>query len=553
MANPSPPTPPTDAPWWDALARRAWAPAALIIVLLILRLLWQWVSPYTLIEDEAHYWEWARRLDWSYYSKGPGVAWVIWASTRLLGDTEFAVRLPAAVATAIGAWGVAVTARDHFAHLPQSRQLTFLSALLYTCVPGLAVAGMIMTIDAPYIACWAWASAFALRALLLGKHHSWAWFGVFVVLGFIFKYTIVLLLPGVLLAAVLTRNHRPRVSPAWLIAGLLISLLGLLPVAIWNAHHDWATVRHLLGHLGAPGGDTEPTAAFRGWHWSPLWPLEYIATQTLIGGPVILLALFAWRNAAKHTDPPTRAATITALRAMIALALPILIFYLLVSLVTETEGNWAMAAFVTLVPPGAWGVYDGVTRRDHPVKFAWGAALVMGIAALLMFPGAHWIAQRPFVGRYMPLYRMTGMRDHAADAQRVLDQLRAQTGKEPLVMSEHYGRASQLAFYLPGHPVVYCTSAQVGGRKTQYDMWKQTDLSDPDTLAPLLGRPGLLFGGRPDQWSCAFTDLTDIGQLDAEPKDHRTTYTGLNFHTFASWTPPYTPDPSITPGEHPAP
>ena len=27
--------------------------------------------------DEAQYWEWAQQLDWSYYSKGPLVAWSI--------------------------------------------------------------------------------------------------------------------------------------------------------------------------------------------------------------------------------------------------------------------------------------------------------------------------------------------------------------------------------------------------------------------------------------------------------------------------------------------
>ena len=48
-----------------------------------------------LVPDEAHYWEWSRRLDWSYYSKGPMVAYIIAVSTRLGGSTEFFVRLPA--------------------------------------------------------------------------------------------------------------------------------------------------------------------------------------------------------------------------------------------------------------------------------------------------------------------------------------------------------------------------------------------------------------------------------------------------------------------------
>ena len=36
-----------------------------------------WFCPLDLSPDEAHYWDWSRRLDWSYYSKGPLIAWII--------------------------------------------------------------------------------------------------------------------------------------------------------------------------------------------------------------------------------------------------------------------------------------------------------------------------------------------------------------------------------------------------------------------------------------------------------------------------------------------
>src|SRR5438876_1206321 len=61
--------------------------------------------PLDLAPDEAHYWDWSRHLDWSYYSKGPLVAWLIRASTELLGgwsqsvigNEMLAVRFPAVV------------------------------------------------------------------------------------------------------------------------------------------------------------------------------------------------------------------------------------------------------------------------------------------------------------------------------------------------------------------------------------------------------------------------------------------------------------------------
>src|SRR5262249_4458541 len=62
-------------------------------------------SSLDLAPDEAHYWDWPRHLDWSYYSKGSLGAWLIRASCELVGpwseqhtgSLTFAVRLPAVV------------------------------------------------------------------------------------------------------------------------------------------------------------------------------------------------------------------------------------------------------------------------------------------------------------------------------------------------------------------------------------------------------------------------------------------------------------------------
>src|SRR5256886_13674031 len=42
--------------------------------------------------DEAHYWMWSERLAPAYYSKGPGIAFAIRASTAIFGANEFGVR-----------------------------------------------------------------------------------------------------------------------------------------------------------------------------------------------------------------------------------------------------------------------------------------------------------------------------------------------------------------------------------------------------------------------------------------------------------------------------
>src|SRR6516162_5909116 len=53
--------------------------------------LW-FITRIELVPDEAYYWLWSKHLAASYRDKGPGVAWVIAAGTKIFGDTVFGIR-----------------------------------------------------------------------------------------------------------------------------------------------------------------------------------------------------------------------------------------------------------------------------------------------------------------------------------------------------------------------------------------------------------------------------------------------------------------------------
>src|SRR5256885_13616097 len=97
--------------------------ALLIVAAAVLRLLYlAFDCPLDLAPDEAHYWDWSRHLDWSYYSKGPLVAWLIRLSCALFGDWSYAltgnealaVRLPAAVCCAVFVGNLSVPSVQFF-------------------------------------------------------------------------------------------------------------------------------------------------------------------------------------------------------------------------------------------------------------------------------------------------------------------------------------------------------------------------------------------------------------------------------------------------------
>jgi hypothetical protein len=65
----------------------------------------------------------------------------------------------------------------------------------------------------------------------------------------------------------------------------------------------------------------------------------------------------------------------------------------------------------------------------------------------------------------------------------------------------------------------------MGGRKSQYDLWPHTDLSNP----ALAGRSAVLLGDADQDWSWGFTSVTPRGKLDGDRKRNREAFTALEY------------------------
>lgn len=530
----------TWAPWAEA-----WVPVvALVVGVTLMRLVYlAWCNPYPLIEDEAHYWEWSRRLEWSYYSKGPGIAWVIAASVRLLGASEFGVRAPAAIFGAVAALATASLGRDAMG----DRRVGFFAAACVLLSPVFQVLSLLSTIDMPYVACWMLAVWAAWRCLHRGGTWVWAGLGAAVALGVLFKYTIVLLLPGLIAYAVCRRGRLRLGARAGrlMLGAIAIALIGAAPVVIWNAQNGWATVHHLLGHLGVSGGDMPEAHG----GYSVLWTLSFLASQLGIGGAVGALGVIGCVTALRGRDLASDGSREGAVFLLFCAA-PIFLFYLFVSFVSEGEANWAIAGHATLVPLAGFGVVRGMDRfatllrrwRELPeprprwgfllrrpetaTQIAWHITIGMGLVAGIGMLRPDWASGLPVLGRFVPVGRLTSATRNAEQVSELLGVLRDRTHEEPFVVSQHYGRASQMAFYLPGRPVVYCSSSLMGGRKCQYDLWEETDLR---RAGGLVGRPAVLLGATREQWAAWFDRVEDLGELRGEYKRGRAAFLGYGF------------------------
>lgn len=543
--------------------------------------------PYSLVEDEAQYWLWAQYPGWSYYSKGPGVAWAIWASTRIFGDAPWAVRLPTALASgvtmlagaALGASLVLGTLRslprgDADALAGLARRVALWSAIALALMPGYQLASILMTIDGAYVACWGAAVLCAWLALERGSRWAWVGLGLALGIGFLFKYTILLLVPGLVLYVLVRKRagggaggtfSLARGWPVWFAICLLLVAAGLAPVLIWNAGHGWPTVKHLLGHVGAAGGDQPvghqaPIATgengnagvLRTEFAAPFWVLSYIGTQFGVAGPWLGLAVMASVRALRRrgvagfraargpaaTDPAQRPGEML----LICAGAPILLFYLGVSLFTEPEGNWPIGAYVTLVPLAVWEFvrFAGPRLprvaserwRLNPRRLFWHGGLIVGLIAVPVLHRADIFVRAVNLvkpGEPIVLGRMMTAPIVAEHVGELLTRLRAETGLEPMVMAQHYGRASQVSYELRLHPPAMSMSALMWGRKSHFDYWPQTD----PRRSELMGRPAVLLSNdQPfirDRWSEWFERIEPVGRLRGEHKRDRVAYVGYGY------------------------
>ena len=103
--------------------RWARALAAVLAAVVLLRAVVMLASGAGLHVDEAQYWDWSRHLAWGYWSKPPGIAALIAASTWLAGDSVLGVRLLAMVgwglsAAILGALAWDMAGRGAAGHVP---------------------------------------------------------------------------------------------------------------------------------------------------------------------------------------------------------------------------------------------------------------------------------------------------------------------------------------------------------------------------------------------------------------------------------------------------
>jgi hypothetical protein len=390
--------------------------------------------------DEAYYTLWSQRLDWAYFSKGPGVALAIRFGTALFGQTEFGVRF----LSPLLALGTSLV-MFFFARKMFSESVAVWTVILMNAIPIFQVGGMVMTIDPLSIFLWA-AALFAFWLALDWSPQFSLWWpltGLLIGLGFLSKYTNAM----ELLAS--SRKLRREFARPGFWSLLAVFAVCALPPLIWNQHHDWITMSHMKHRGGLDESDARNPIVewfkFFGIHLGVYSPLIFAG----------MLAALWWSRDKARVSFRTQ--------FLLCFSAPLLVMYFLLAFKKAGEPNWTAPAFVSLgiLTAAVWHEAAAASRAKRIFAIA---ALTVGIVMSLSIlntdifraAGISWSYARD------PGSRLRGWKSTAQLVDKTRKDFERDTKQPAFLIANTYGTAAELAFYLPekrtegpDHPPVY--------------------------------------------------------------------------------------------------
>ena len=480
--------------------------------------------------DEAHYWMWSERLAPGYFSKGPGIAFAIRASTAIFGPTEFGVRFWSPILAAGASLLLFYLGKRLF-----NESVGLWSVITFNVTPIFNVGAFVMTTDALSIFFWI-AAMFAFWLAIEKSPRFSLWWpvtGLLIGLGFLSRFTNAFEVVCVLLVLAFAprlRQECKRPGLYWLL-GLFI--ICAIPPIVWNAQHAWITMTHLETR-----GNLTEEVGFR-----PLEPLKFFGEHFIFYSPLLFGALVwavigSWRRVNQQFK----------VLFLFWFGLPVIVFYFLLSLNHVATPNWDAVSFLSfgLLAVHYWN--ERIEKRG--VRIFASAAILLGFgisvfsldSVLLRSAGIKFF-------RSDPSDRLRGWKTMTAEVEKIRGDLESKLGEKLFLIADERHRASEISFYLkdkrvegPGHPPVYLVESQ--DLINQFSFWPRYDqfvdappspnqstdeaFTEQKGVNPFVGRSALLIRNYaknpPHNIRAAFESTEPVGTLELKRFGHHVRY-----------------------------
>jgi membrane-associated phospholipid phosphatase len=407
-----------------------------LFILAVFRVYYLLRGPLDLSPDEAGYWQMAGGTDVAWLTASPLLVCLISAGTALFGDTVFGIRIFALVLSLLSSYLMFRLAYNIY----RDGAVALGSALLIQAIPGFSLNGTIMAPGSPLVFFWILSLGLFNKGLN-GNHDktvssssklpaAWIMLGVAVGFGLLTSLTMALFPVGICIFLLMS-DKKYLLKTVRPYASLIISLCILL---------TWMTL------AGVKAVGPQPPA-------SPI-----IQNLTALAGkhlllvtPGILALIFFCLHQLFYKEYGNSSTFI------FAFSIPVLALSFIDNITFDLQAGWSIAGYIT----GILAVACYFFRADKSeFDIAWkknikrtiigaGIAMALFVTAILHFPMMlnMSLSTDPTLDR-------KGWRDLGREVSAIIEQ----QGEDamPVIYSEDCRIASELGFYMKGHPKTYC-------------------------------------------------------------------------------------------------
>jgi hypothetical protein len=210
-------------------------------LLALLRMIYILFIPIT--PQEAYYWYYSTKPALSYFDHPPLVAYSIWIGTTIFGENVFGVKFMGiiwSILTNIVLYFTTYKVADSF-EIRERYRLSFISVILFNLTIFSHLYSLITVPDTPLLFFWM-VIIYSILEYQANKNIGFLYLaGAALGFGLLSKYTIVAILPAILIFFLSNSNNRKIFLSTHLYLSLLLSIIIFLPVIIWNSQHNWAS------------------------------------------------------------------------------------------------------------------------------------------------------------------------------------------------------------------------------------------------------------------------------------------------------------------------